>query len=83
MCHKETVWLALDQLAMLFDRDKSTISRHIKNIFDENELSRYSVVANFATTARDGKQYNVDYRRNLSPKKQVRRWVDLHVSLWI
>ena len=58
---KETVWLSLDQLSMLFDRDKSTISRHIKNIFEENELSRDSVVAKFATTARDGKQYSVDY----------------------
>lgn len=58
---KETVWLSLDQLSMLFDRDKSTISRHIKKIFEENELSRDSVVAKFATTARDGKQYSVDY----------------------
>ena len=47
----ETVWLSLDQMADLFQRDKSTISRHIKNIFDEGELDRNSVVANFATTA--------------------------------
>lgn len=51
----ETVWLSLDQMAELFDRDKSTISRHIKNIFSEGELQRNSVVANFATTAADGK----------------------------
>ena len=58
---KETVWLSLDSMASLFDRDKSTISRHIKNIFDEGELKRGSVVANFATTAADGKTYQVDY----------------------
>jgi hypothetical protein len=57
----ETVWLTLDQMATLFDRDKSTISRHIKNVFDEGELERNSVVANFATTAVDGKTYQVDY----------------------
>ena len=45
----------------LFQRDKSTISRHIKNIFEEGELQRISVVANFATTAADGKICNVDY----------------------
>lgn len=50
----ETVWLSLDQLADLFDRDKSTISRHIKNIFAENELVREVVVAKFATTTRHG-----------------------------
>ncbi len=57
----ETVWLSLDQMAELFQRDKSTISRHIKNIFEEGELHRDSVVANFATTATDGKIYKVDY----------------------
>ena len=46
----DTVWLSLDQIADLFQRNKSTISRHIKNIFLEGELSRNSVVANFATT---------------------------------
>ena len=57
----DTVWLSLDQMAELFQRDKSTISRHIKKIFEERELQRNSVVANFATTAADGKIYNVDY----------------------
>lgn len=57
----ETVWLSLDQMADLFQRDKSTISRHIKNIFREGELDRNSVVAKFATTAADGKVYQVDY----------------------
>ena len=44
-----------------FQRDKSTISRHIKNIFFEEELVRESVVVNFAATAADGKTYQVDY----------------------
>ncbi|NLK22137.1 MAG: virulence RhuM family protein [Epulopiscium sp.] len=57
----DTVWLSIDQMAELFQRDKSTISRHIKNIFNEGELIRDSVVANFATTATDGKTYQVDY----------------------
>ena len=59
--YDESVWLTLDQMAALFERDKSTISRHIKNIFTEGELVRNSVVANFATTATDGKEYQVDY----------------------
>ena len=57
----ESVWLSLDQMADLFQKNKSTISRHIKNIFEEGELVRDSVVANFATTAADGKTYQVDY----------------------
>ena len=57
----DTVWLSLDQMAELFQRDKSTISRHIKNVFAEGELDKNSVVANFATTASDGKVYRVDY----------------------
>ena len=57
----ETVWLNLEQMADLFKRDKSVISRHIKNIFLEEELDKISVVANFATTASDGKIYQVDY----------------------
>ena len=57
----ETVWLSLDQMAELFQRDKSTISRHIKNVFNEGELSKNSVVANYATTVSDGKTYQVEY----------------------
>lgn len=57
----ETVWLSIDQMSILFQRDKSTISRHIKNIFEEGELTRDSVVAKFATTASDGKTYQVEY----------------------
>ncbi len=58
---KETVWLNLSQMVELFERDKSVISRHIKNVFKEGELEQKSVVANFATTAIDGKVYKVDY----------------------
>ncbi len=54
---QETVWLSLNQMAEQFQRDKSVISRHIKNVFDEGELARERVVANFATTAADGKNY--------------------------
>ncbi|MCM1039605.1 MAG: virulence RhuM family protein [Ruminococcus sp.] len=57
----ETVWLNLSQLCELFQRDKSVISRHIKNIFAEGELEQDSVVAFFATTAEDGKTYQVAY----------------------
>jgi len=57
----ETVWLSLNQMAELFQRDKSVISRHIKNVFSEGELKEKEVVAYFATTAADGKTYNVEY----------------------
>ncbi len=51
----ETVWLSLNQISELFNSDKSVISRHINNVFNENELEKSSVIANFATTAADGK----------------------------
>ncbi len=57
----ETVWLNLNQMVDLFERDKSVISRHINNIFKEKELLKDSVVAKNATTASDGKTYQVDY----------------------
>ena len=57
----ETVWLSLLQLSQLFGRDKSVISRRLKNLFDEGELSRSSVVANHATTAADSKTYQVEH----------------------
>lgn len=50
----ETVWLSLDQMAALFERDKSTISRHIKNVFEEGELQQGATVANFATVQNEG-----------------------------
>jgi prophage maintenance system killer protein/predicted transcriptional regulator len=58
---KETVWATLDQIANVFGRDKSVISRHLKNIFNEGELLRVAVVAKNATTAADGKTYMVEY----------------------
>lgn len=57
----ESVWLTADQMAELFQRNKSTISRHIKNILESGELQRNSVVAENATTASDGKTYKVAY----------------------
>ncbi|MBR0078528.1 MAG: virulence RhuM family protein [Bacteroidales bacterium] len=56
----ETVWLNRQQMAILFGRDVKTIGKHINNALKE-ELENFSVVANFATTARDGKTYKVDY----------------------
>ena len=50
----ETVWLTLDQMAELFQRNKSTISRHIKNIFETGELNKELVVTLFATTTQHG-----------------------------
>ncbi|ABQ88712.1 RhuM family protein [Roseiflexus sp. RS-1] len=58
---RENVWLSLQQLADLFGRDKSVISRHLRNIFATGELERDSVVAKNATTAADGKTYLVEY----------------------
>ncbi len=57
----ETVWLSINQMAELFDVDKSGISRHLKNVFETGELARDSVVAVFATTATDGKIYQVEH----------------------
>ncbi len=57
----DTVWLSLNQIADLLGRDKSTISRHISNVFAEGELERNAVVAEFATTAADGKTYQVEH----------------------
>ncbi len=85
---KETVWLTLDQMAQLFDRNKSTISRHIKNIFAESELNADSTVAFFATVQHEGKRdverqvayYNLDmiisvgYRVNSLRGVQFRQW---------
>ena len=57
----ETVWLNRQQLSELFDRDVKTIGKHITNVFKDKELERIAVVAKFATTASDGKTYNVEY----------------------
>ena len=58
---KESVWLSIDQMAELFQRDRSVIGKHIRNIFKEGELAKDSVWAKFAYTADDGKNYQVDY----------------------
>lgn len=81
----ETVWLTMNQMVRLFGRDKSVISRHLKNIFQSNELEKESAVANFATTASDSKTYQVDYynldaiisvgyRVNSKEGVQFRKW---------
>ena len=57
----DTVWLSIDQMAELFQRDKSVIGKHVRNIFKEGELVKESVWAKFAYTATDGKIYQVDY----------------------
>ena len=83
--HDNTLWLSLDQIATVFQKNKSTISRHIKNIFETEELDKNSVVAFFATTANDGKTYNVayynldliisvGYRVNLKIATNFRKW---------
>lgn len=81
----ETVWLSINQMVELFGRDKSVISRHLNNLFKINGLDRHSVVANFATTAADGKTYQVEYynldaiisvgyRVNSKEGVQFRKW---------
>lgn len=81
----ETLWLSLQQLADLFGRDKSVISRHLRNIFKSGELERESVVAKNATTAADGKTYQVEhynldaiisvgYRVNSTRATRFRQW---------
>lgn len=57
----DTVWLSIDQMAELFQRDRSVIGKHVRNIFKEGELEKESVWAKFAYTASDDKTYQVDY----------------------
>lgn len=57
----ETVWLTQAQLVDLYQSSKANVSEHIKNIFDEGELDKNSVVRKFRTTASDGKNYEVNY----------------------
>ncbi|MCM1539985.1 MAG: virulence RhuM family protein [Blautia sp.] len=57
----DTVWLSIDQMAELFQRDRSVIGKHVRNIFKEGELRKEAVWAKFAYTASDGKIYDVDY----------------------
>ena len=58
---EETVWLNTNDMSYLFSRDVKTLRKHINNIFKENELEKNSVVSKFATTAADGKKYQVEY----------------------
>ena len=57
----ETVWITQEQMVALFGKAKSTISEHLKHIFEEGELDQNSVVRFFRTTAADGKSYNTAY----------------------
>ena len=84
----DTVWLSIDQMAELFQRDKSTISRHIKNIYSEEELVQEATVAYFATVQNEGNRqvernicyYNLDviisvgYRVKSKRGTQFRIW---------
>ena len=86
----ETVWLSLEQMAELFERDKSVVSRHISNIFKEGELEEDSTVANFATVQNEGNRkikrkieyYNLDviisvgYRVKSKNGILFRRWAN-------
>ena len=86
----ETVWLSLDQIAALFQRDKSTISRHIRNLYAEQELDKASTVANFATVQQEGARqveryidyYNLDviisvgYRVKSQRGVEFRKWAN-------
>lgn len=81
----DTLWMPQKEIAELFGKDKSTISRHLKNIFEEGELDSDSVVAEIATTAADGKNYQVmfysldaiiavGYRVNSMQATRFRQW---------
>jgi len=94
---EETVWLTLDQMAELFERDKSTISRHIKNVFDEGELEQWATVAKFATVQTEGTRqverqieyYNLDviisvgYRVKSLRGTQFRQWATKRLNEYI
>ena len=77
----DTVWLSIDQMAELFQRDKSVIGKHVRNIFKEGELKKESVWAKFAYTASDGKNYQVDYY-NLDVIISVGYRVGVHSSVF-
>jgi len=73
----ETVWLSLEQMAVLFQRDKSTVSRHIKNVFSEGELDQGATVAKFATVQTEGSRQverDIEYF-NLDVIISVEPWV--------
>ncbi len=66
MLHNDNVWLSLDQLAELFQRNKSTISRHIRNVFQDGELDEKVVVAYFATTTQHGAMPDLQQKHNVA-----------------
>ena len=57
----ENVWLTQDRISRLFDVDRSVVTKHLKNVFETNELEEISVCAKFAHTATDGKTYNTKF----------------------
>ena len=87
---EETIWMTLEQISKLFDRHKSVISRHIKNIFSEQELDKKSTVAFFATVQIEGQRkitryieyFNLDvilsvgYRVNSKRGTIFRKWAN-------
>lgn len=83
----ETVWLSLDQMSTLFQRDKSTISRHIKNVFEEGELIREATVANFTTVQNEGDRqvernivyYNLDVIISVGYRVKSKRGVQFRI----
>ena len=83
----DTVWLSLEQMSELFQRDKSTISRHIRNVFDEGELDRNSTVANFATVQTEGSRsversieyYNLDVIISVGYRVKSQRGVQFRI----
>ncbi len=90
----ETVWLTQDQMSQLFSKAKSTISEHIKHIFEEGELQQDSVVRKFRTTASDGKEYavvyynldviiSVGYRVHSLRGTQFRQWATKRLNEYI
>lgn len=94
---QDTVWLTLDQMAELFDRDKSTVSRHIRNVYQEGELTREATVAKFATVQQEGSRkveraleyYNLDviisvgYRVKSLRGTQFRQWATKRLNEYI
>ena len=83
----DTVWFSLDQMAALFQRDKSTISRHIKNVFEEGELLKDSTVAKFATVQTEGSRqvermiefYNLDVIISVGYRVKSQRGVQFRI----
>ena len=79
---KETVWLTLNQLAELFQRDKSVISRHIQNIFAEGELFDSATVANYATVQNENKREALTHALLESFKTpHVKKWKSVGYKL--